>query len=51
MENFKNNNNNDLKLIDKDINRTFIINESDVSATIEQIDDEKINKLKNVLIV
>lgn len=48
--NQKNNNNNDLKQIYKDINRTFIINESDDNATIDQIDDEKINKLKNVLI-
>ena len=48
--NLKNNNISDLKQIDKDINRTFIINESDDSATIDQIDDEKINKLKNVLI-
>lgn len=53
MEEFlnqKNNNNDDLKQIYKDINRTFIINESDSAATIDQIDDEKINKLKNVLI-
>ena len=53
MEEFlnqKNSNNNDLKQIYKDINRTFIINESDDAATIDQIDDEKINKLKNVLI-
>ena len=53
MEDFlnqKNNNNNDLKQIYKDINRTFIINETDEAATIDQIDDEKINKLKNVLI-
>lgn len=53
MEEFlnqKNNNNDDLKQIYKDINRTFIINEYDNAATIDQIDDEKINKLKNVLI-
>ena len=39
-----------LKQICKDINRTFITNNEDNMSTIERIDDEKINKLKNVLI-
>ena len=44
------NNLQNLKQIDKDINRTFIIFNEDNSATIEKVDDEKISKLKNVLI-
>ena len=39
-----------LKQICKDINRTFVINNEDNFSTIEKIDDEKINKLKNILI-
>ena len=44
------NNLQNIKQIEKDINRTFIINNEDNSSTIERADDEKINKLKNVLI-
>ena len=39
-----------LKQICKDINRTFIIMNEDTAATIERVDDEKVNQLKNVLI-
>ena len=45
----QNDNNPNIKQINKDINRTFI-NEGDNNLTIEKIDDEKINKLKIVLI-
>jgi hypothetical protein len=44
------NNNQNIKQIYRDINRTFIIKNEDNNSTIEKIDDEKINKLKNVLI-
>ena len=46
----ENNNNQNIKQIYRDINRTFIIKNEDNNSTIEKIDDEKINKLKNVLI-
>ena len=46
----ENKNNQNVKQIYKDINRTFIIKNEDNNSTIEKIDDEKINKLKNVLI-
>ena len=43
-------NNQNIKQICRDINRTFIISNEDNMSTIEKVDDEKINKLKNVLI-
>ena len=43
-------NDENLKQICKDINRTFIIMNEDTAATIERVDDEKVNQLKNVLI-
>ena len=42
--------NQNIKQICKDINRTFINSNEDNMSTIEKVDDEKINKLKNVLI-
>ena len=39
-----------LKQIFKDINRTFVINNEDNFSTIEKSGDDKINKLKNILI-
>ena len=39
-----------LKQIFKDINRTFVINNEDNFSTIEKSEDDKINKLKNILI-
>ena len=47
----KEQNNNYFKQISKDINRTFIINNEDNSSIInDNIDEDKINKLKNILI-
>ena len=46
----QNNNPEILKQINKDLHRTFIINNNYNNSTIEKIDEEKINKLKNILI-
>ena len=47
----KEQNNNYFKQISKDINRTFIINNEDNSSIInDNINEDKINKLKNILI-
>jgi len=45
----QNNNTQNLKQINKDINRTFIINHNDNKSNIV-IDEDKINKLKHILI-
>ena len=45
----QNNNSQNLKQINKDINRTFIINHNDNKSNIV-IDEDKINKLKHILI-
>ena len=45
----QNNNTQNLKQINKDINRTFIINQNDNKSNIV-IDEDKINKLKHILI-